>query len=165
MKKALSDNSLDIRKQTMRRIISGMSLGKDVSILFPYIIKNIETNNMELKKLIYLYIINHAKNYPEMSIMSVNSFSKDAMDKSNPFNWGVAIRTMGCLKIKEIIEYLREPLMSSIKDPDAYVWKSAVLCIAKLYDTNPQFAKEEKFLEILLMSLKDPNIMVITNAI
>lgn len=121
MKKALSDNSLDVRKQTMRRIISGMTLGKDVSVLFPHIVKNIETNNMELKKLIYLYIINHAKTNSEMSIMSVNSFMKDAMDKNNPFNRGVAIRTMGCLKIREIIEYLREPLISSIKDPDAYV--------------------------------------------
>ena len=51
-----------------------MTLGKDVSILFPYIIKNIETPNLELKKLIYLYIINHAKYYPDVSLMAVNSF-------------------------------------------------------------------------------------------
>ena len=136
MKKALSSSDLEIRKQSMRRIISGMSLGKDVSVLFPHIVKNIETDNMELKKLIYLYIVNHAKSYPEMTIMSINSFSKDAMDKSNPFKRGVAIRTMGYLKIKEVVEYLREPLLSSIKDPDPYVRKSAVLCVAKLYETN-----------------------------
>lgn len=65
----------------MRRIISGMTLGKDVSILFPYIIKNIETPNLELKKLIYLYIINHAKHYPDVSLMAVNSFQKDSQDK------------------------------------------------------------------------------------
>lgn len=83
-----------------------MTLGKDVSVLFPHIVKNIETDNMELKKLVYLYIISHAKTQPDMSIMAVNSFIKDAMDKNNPFSRGVAIRTMGYLKIKEIIEYL-----------------------------------------------------------
>lgn len=91
MKKSLGETDIEIRKQTMRRIISGMSLGKDVSVLFPHIIKNIETDNMELKKLIYLYIISHARAYPEMSIMSVNSFSKNAMDKENPFNRGIAL--------------------------------------------------------------------------
>jgi len=38
-----------------------MTRGKDVSVLFPDIVKNMETSNMELKKLIYLYIINYAK--------------------------------------------------------------------------------------------------------
>ncbi len=38
-----------------------MTRGKDVSMLFPDIVKNMETNSMELKKLIYLYIINYAK--------------------------------------------------------------------------------------------------------
>lgn len=38
-----------------------MTLGKDVSALFPLIVKNMETPNIELKKLIYLYIINYAK--------------------------------------------------------------------------------------------------------
>jgi vesicle coat complex subunit len=38
-----------------------MTRGKDVSMLFMDIIKNLETSDMELKKLIYLYIINYAK--------------------------------------------------------------------------------------------------------
>lgn len=111
LKKNLDDNNLDVRWQTMRRIISGMTLGKDVSILFPYIIKNIETPNLELKKLIYLYVINHAKYYPDISLMAVNSFQKDSQDKQNPFTRGLAIRTMSCLKIKEIMEYLKDPLV------------------------------------------------------
>lgn len=38
-----------------------MTRGKDVSMLFPEMIKNMETSNMELKKLIYLYVLNYAK--------------------------------------------------------------------------------------------------------
>lgn len=61
IKRNLNSNNLENCRQAVRKIISGMTLGKDVSSLFPLIIKNIETPNMELKKLIYLYIINYSK--------------------------------------------------------------------------------------------------------
>ena len=149
----------------MRKIISGMTLGKDVSSLFPLIIKNIETPNMELKKLIYLYIINYSKQYPDMTIMAVNSFQKDGLDMKNPFTRGLAVRTMGCLRIKGIIEYLKEPLKSSLYDSDAYVRKTGVLCVAKLFDSHPNFIKEEKLIESVSSALKDGNPMVVSNAI
>lgn len=53
-----------------------MTRGKDVSILFPDVVKNMETSNIELKKLIYLYIINYAKSQPHLTLMAVNSFRK-----------------------------------------------------------------------------------------
>lgn len=49
---------------------------------------------------------------------------------------------MGCLRIKGIIEYLQQPLISSLQDPDAYVRKTGVLCVAKLYDSYPAWVKE-----------------------
>lgn len=91
-----------------------MTLGKDVSELFPLILKNMETHNTELKKLIYLYIINYARKYPSVAIMAVNSFTKDAKDMTNPFTRGLAVWTMGCLRVKGIVEYLKEPLLSSL---------------------------------------------------
>ncbi len=53
-----------------------MTRGKDVSMLFTDIVKNMETQNMELKKLIYLYIINYAKTQPDLAILAINSFRK-----------------------------------------------------------------------------------------
>ena len=38
-----------------------MTIGKDVSGLFCPVLKCVETNNLDLKKLVYLYIINYAK--------------------------------------------------------------------------------------------------------
>ena len=102
-----------------------MTRGKDVSVLFPDIVKNMETSNMELKKLIYLYIINYAKIQPDLTILAINSFRKaiffyliyqDGVDKTNPFLRALAIRTMGCIRVKQITEYLLEPLKKAIKD-------------------------------------------------
>ena len=51
-----------------------MTRGKDVSILFTDVLRNMITKNMELKKLIYLYIINYAKSKPELVILAINAF-------------------------------------------------------------------------------------------
>ena len=53
-----------------------MTRDKDVSMLFPDMVKNMETTDIELKKLIYLYIINYAKTHPDLSILAINSFRK-----------------------------------------------------------------------------------------
>lgn len=39
--------------------------GKDVSSLFTDVVKNMHTDNIELKKLVYLYIINYARSQPD----------------------------------------------------------------------------------------------------
>jgi len=53
-----------------------MTRGKDVSMLFTDVVKNMATTDMELKKLIYLYIINYAKSHPDLAIMAINTFRK-----------------------------------------------------------------------------------------
>lgn len=35
-----------------------------------------QTEDMELKKLVYLYLINYAKTQPDLAIMAVNTFVK-----------------------------------------------------------------------------------------
>lgn len=53
-----------------------MTRGKDVSMLFTDVVKNMATTDMELKKLIYLYIINYAKSHPDLAILAINTFRK-----------------------------------------------------------------------------------------
>lgn len=46
------------------------------SSLFPDVVNCMQTDNLELKKLVYLYLMNYAKSQPDMAIMAVNSFVK-----------------------------------------------------------------------------------------
>ena len=57
-----------------------MTVGKDVSTLFTDVINCIQTENLELKKLVYLYLINYAKTQPELALLAVNTFVRDAND-------------------------------------------------------------------------------------
>lgn len=36
----------------------------------------VQTDDLELKKLVYLYLINYAKTQPDLAIMGVNTFVK-----------------------------------------------------------------------------------------
>lgn len=197
-------------------MIAAMTVGKDVGSLFPEVVKAIQTDNLELKKLVYLYVINYARTQPNATLLAVNTFQRDAQD-DNPLIRALAVRTMGCIRVDKITEYLCDPLQKTLKvnlllrtlmsicfcepflcrnvwmccfalcmcaglsqircspsssalvcfeqDDDPYVRKTAAICVAKLYDINPELVEERGFLDMLRDLLKDSNSMVIANAV
>ena len=160
----LNSNKPDDRKEAAKQVIAMMTIGKDVSALFPHMVKCMETQSIEMKKLVYLYIINYAKSKPDLTIMAVNSFQKDAREKMNPLMRALAVRTMGCIRIERITEYLCESLKDCLNDDDPYVKKTAALAVAKLYQTSPRLVKDHSFIKTLQNMLNDTNAIVIANA-
>uniref|UniRef100_A0A1I7XT09 AP complex subunit beta n=1 Tax=Heterorhabditis bacteriophora TaxID=37862 RepID=A0A1I7XT09_HETBA len=134
------------------------------SALFPDVVNCMQTDNVELKKLVYLYLMNYAKSQPDLAIMAVNTFVKDCEDP-NPLIRALAVRTMGCIRVDKITEYLCEPLRKCMKDEDPYVRKTAAVCVAKLHDMNPSLVEEQGFVELLNDLLSDANPMVVANAV
>jgi vesicle coat complex subunit len=123
-----------------------------------------QTDDIELKKLVYLYLINYAKSQPELVILAVNTFVKDT-DDPNPLIRALAIRTMGCLRVDEITNYLCEPLRKCLRDDNPYVRKTAAICVAKLYDLNPQLTVDNGFVSTLQDMISDSNPVVVANAV
>ena len=136
-----------------------MTLGKDVSQLFADVISCMQTDNLEMKKLVYLYVMNYAKSQPDMAILTVSTFVRDCHDP-NPLIRALAVRTMGSIRVEKIIEHLCDPLRKCLKDEDPYVRKTAAVCVAKLYDMNQQMVDDQGFLDLLRDLLSDSNGMV-----
>ena len=164
LQEALNSMKLSRQKDSMKQIIASMTIGKDVSKLFPDVVKLIRTKNIELKKLVYLYLINYATVKPDLIFLAVAAFHSDARDGATPLIRGLAIRTMGCIRVPEIVSYLCETLSYCIKDKDAYVRKTAAMCVSKLYQTSPQQVRENGFINILHDCLEDENPIVVANA-
>ncbi|KAJ2331772.1 beta-adaptin [Coemansia sp. RSA 2681] len=164
LKTELNSEYKERRKEAVRRVIANMTVGKDVSGLFTDVLKNMHTDDLEIKKLIYLYLINYAKTQPDLVILAVNTFVKDAED-TNPLIRALAIRTMGCLHVQEVLDHLSDPLRKCLKDPSPYVRKTAVICVAKVYNLSPAVAEENGFVEDVRRALSDANSMVISNAV
>ncbi|KAH9062637.1 Adaptor protein complex beta subunit [Lactarius deliciosus] len=160
----LNSEYRDKRKDAIKKVIANMTVGKDVSGLFPDVLKNMQTEDIEQKKLVYLYLINYAKTQPDLVILAVNTFVKDS-DDHNPLIRALAIRTMGCIRVEKIIDYIAGPLQKSLHDENPYVRKTAALCVAKLYDLKPELVLENGFLEQLHEMISDSNPMVVANTI
>lgn len=151
--------------EALKKVIAMMTVGKDVSDLFFPVLKCVETNNLELKKLVYLYIINYAKSQPDLAVLAVNTFRKDARERVNPLIRGLAVRTMGCIGVDTILDYLCDPLKDSMNDEDPYVRKTAAICVAKLFEINASRVEDYKFIQRLEEMLSDGNGMVVSNAV
>lgn len=163
LKQGLNATTMKDRKNALKRTVAAMTLGQDVSSLFTDVVKN-TAGDLSMKKLVYLYIINYAQCNPDLSILIVNTFIKDASD-FNPLIRALAIRTMALIPLDKITEYLCDPLHAALKDKDPYVRKTAAVCVAKVYDTNPELAIEEGFIGELQHLLEDGNPMTVSNAV
>ncbi|KAK6028184.1 adaptin region [Ostertagia ostertagi] len=185
LKTELNSDKKEKKREAVKKVIASMTVGKDVSALFPDVVNCMQTDNVELKKLVYLYLMNYAKSQPDLAIMAVNTFVKDCEDP-NPLIRALAVRTMGCIRVEKITEYLCEPLRKCMKDEDPYVRKTAAVCVAKLHDMNPKLVEEQgslllfsgqDYLVFLLFALfqglsnysmtllSDANPMVVANAV
>ncbi|EPQ66184.1 Beta-adaptin, partial [Blumeria graminis f. sp. tritici 96224] len=134
------------RKEAIQKTIMSMTLGKDVSALFPDVLKNIATGDLDQKKLVYLYLM------------------YDSEDP-NPLVRALAIRTMGCIRVDKMVDYMEEPLRKTLRDESPYVRKTAAICVAKLFDLNSTMCLENGFLETLQEMIGDPNPMVVANSV
>ncbi|KAK9129386.1 hypothetical protein Sjap_009873 [Stephania japonica] len=164
LKDELNSQYKDKKRDAVKKVIAAMTVGKDVSSLFTDVVNCMQTENLELKKLVYLYLINYAKSQPDLAILAVNTFVKDSQDP-NPLIRALAVRTMGCIRVDKITEYLCDPLQRCLKDDDPYVRKTAAICVAKLYDINAELVEDRGFLDTLKDLISDNNPMVVANAV
>lgn len=163
LKQGLNSSVAKERKTALKRTVAAMTLGKDVSSLFTDVIKN-TASDLAMKKLVYLYIINYAKSNPELSLLVINTFIKDAADP-HPLIRALAIRTMALIPLENVTEYLCEPLHSCLNDSDPYVQKTAAIAVAKLFDTNPSVVRDENFVEELRKLVLSNNPLTVANAV
>lgn len=161
----LSSKYPQTRKDAVRRVVEQMNLGKDMSTLFPDIVKNMGINNddIELKKLIYLFIINYSLVKPEFMILVINSFLQDTLS-DNPLIKCMALKTMCMLPIEMVLEYLEQPITDGLLSENAYVRKTSVICLLKIY--NYDIDLFEKLLPVFKnLIYKEDNSMVIGNVL
>ncbi|ORX71492.1 Adaptor protein complex beta subunit [Linderina pennispora] len=120
--------------------------------------------DLEVKKMVYLFLINYARARAEIANHAVNGFEDDVND-SNPLVRAMAIRTMGYIYVERVIESLIDPLRHCLRDRDPYVRKTAAMAVLKLCMFDRSLVEEERFLDMLKDLLADGNPSVVANAV
>ena len=158
----LDSNNPDHRNTAAKNVVALMRAGENVGSLFSSMLRVVKTDDIQIKRLVYHYLITYSLQEPEQAIMVVNTFIKDSED-FNPIVRALAVRSMCRIKLDTVAEYMIVPLKKCLGDKDAYVRKTAVMAVAKLYDVIPESVETSELLGLLVGCLKDENPMVVSN--
>ena len=77
LKAVAIDKDINKRRDVIKKVIAYMTLGIDVSKLYPEMVKASRTEDVVMKKMIYLYLINYAEQNQELAILAINTFWMD----------------------------------------------------------------------------------------
>lgn len=109
-----------------------ISKGRDVSEFFPDVVKNVVSQNIEVRKLVYIFLLRYAEQEPDLALLSINSFQKDLSDK-NQIIRAMALRVMSGIRVPVISPIVLLGIKKCITDPSPYVRKTAAHAIPKCY--------------------------------
>eukprot|EP01032_Pedospumella_encystans_P013573 gene13573-15619_t len=152
------------KRDVIKKVIAYMTLGIDVSRLFTDMIMAIETKDVVIKKMVYLYLCTYANSQPDLAIMCINSLRREC-ENEDPTVRGLALRSICSLRLESILEYIQLPLHKSLTDVSAYVRKTGVMGILKVYKLSPSMIENNGYLERLHNMLYDADATVVINAI
>ncbi|KJA20194.1 hypothetical protein HYPSUDRAFT_203899 [Hypholoma sublateritium FD-334 SS-4] len=152
------------RKTVLKKIVANITMGNDMSPLFTDVVQCLGTPLLEIKKMVYLFLVSYGRSRPEQIHLVIPSFLQDCSDR-DPLIRALAIRTMSYIPIPVVTEALSDNLRHCLKDRDAYVRKTAAICVAKLYSADPRRAEKGGFVELLRDLMLDSNATVVANAV
>lgn len=152
------------KRDIIKKVIAYMTLGIDVSRLFTEMMLAIETRDLVIKKMVYLYLCNYAYSHPELAQMCTNTLQKDCGNE-DPMVRGLALRSLCSLNLPQMVEYISEPLRKALSDHHAYVRKTGVMGILKLFYLDHESFEQCNFVDILYDMLRDVDSSVVANAI
>jgi len=109
-----------------------MSRGTDVSSYFASVIQLIASPNLEIKKLVYIYLLRYAESNPDLALMSINTIQKSLGDK-NQIVRAMALRVMSGIRVPLISGLVLIGIQRCVTDLSFFVRKTAAIAIIKCY--------------------------------
>ncbi|VYS60484.1 unnamed protein product [Arabidopsis thaliana] len=130
----LLDSKFESEKcEALKRLLALIAQGFDVSNFFPQVVKNVASQSSEVKKLVYLYLLQYAEKRPNEALLSINYFQKDLGDP-NPLVRAWALRTMAGIRLHVIAPLALAAVSKCARDPAVYVRRCAANALPKLHD-------------------------------
>lgn len=135
---ALLESRFDSEKcEALKRLLALIAQGFDVSNFFPQVVKNVASQSLEVKKLVYLYLLHYAEKRPNEALLSINYFQKDLGDP-NPLVRAWALRAMAGIRLHVISPLVLVAVGKCARDPSVFVRKCAANALPKLHELRQE---------------------------
>lgn len=158
----LLSQEMNRQLNAVKQVLAFMTIGKDMSMHFNDVANLLSTTNLQLKKLVYLYLIQNSKSHPEKAVLQAGTFAHD-MQHESPLVRGMALRTMSSMGIVAMTDFLTNPTLRCLRDADPYVRRTAVFAALKLFAMSPNTFFENGFGVALVGLLADPIASVVAS--
>ncbi len=129
---------------------------------FSSVVKNVASPNIEIKKLVYIYILHYAESEPDLALLSINTIQKSLTDQ-NPQVRAMALRVMSGIRVPVISQIVSLGIKRGCGDMSPYVRKAAALAIPKCYRLDPRTLPQ--LMEYLTILLGDKQYYVVGSAV
>uniref|UniRef100_A0A8C8BP18 AP-3 complex subunit beta n=1 Tax=Otus sunia TaxID=257818 RepID=A0A8C8BP18_9STRI len=144
-------NQLALRSLVM------IAKGKNASELFPAVVKNVASKNIEIKKLVYVYLMRYAEEQQDLALLSISTFQR-ALKDPNQLIRASALRVLSSIRVPIIVPIMMLAIKEASSDLSPYVRKNAAHAIQKLYSLDPE--QKEMLIEVIEKLLKDRSTLV-----
>ncbi|KAF2031472.1 ARM repeat-containing protein [Setomelanomma holmii] len=159
LKKLLDSRSERDVLEGLRRVVT-MSYRQPPSQTLPFfshVIKNVASPSLPVKKLVYVYLLQHAEHEPDTALLSINTIQKSLTD-TNPQLRALALRVMSSIRVPVISQIVSLGIKRGAGDMSPLVRRAAALAIPKCYRLDPN--TEPQLLEYLSTLLGDKQYFV-----
>ncbi|XP_044257721.1 AP-3 complex subunit beta-2 [Tribolium madens] len=162
LKEMLDSNKDSLKLEAMKRIIGMVAKGRDASMLFPAVVKNVVSKNIEVKKLVYVYLERYAEEQQDLALLSISTFQR-ALKEPNQLIRAGALRVLSSIRVKMISPIVMLAIRDASSDMSPYVRKTAAHAIPKLYSLENELKLE--LVTIIQKLLADKTVLVIGSAV
>ncbi|KAM9735455.1 AP-3 complex subunit beta-1 isoform 2-T2 [Menidia menidia] len=157
LKEMLESNKESLKLEAMKRVVGLIAKGKNASELFPAVVKNVASKNIELKKLVYVYLVRYAEEQQDLALLSISTFQR-ALKDPNQLIRASALRVLSSIRVPIIVPIMMLAIKEAAADLSPYVRKTSAHAIQKLYSLDPE--QKEQLIEVIEKLLKDKSTLV-----
>ncbi|XP_074022960.1 AP-3 complex subunit beta-1 isoform X2 [Numenius arquata] len=157
LKQMLESSKDSAKLDAMKRIVGMIANGKNASELFPAVVKNVASKNIEIKKLVYVYLMRYAEEQQDLALLSISTFQR-ALKDPNQLIRASALRVLSSIRVPIIVPIMMLAIKEASSDLSPYVRKNAAHAIQKLYSLDPE--QKEMLIEVIEKLLKDRSTLV-----
>ncbi|KAM9840886.1 AP-3 complex subunit beta-1 [Aulostomus maculatus] len=157
LKEMLESNKESLKLEAMKRVVGLIAKGKNASELFPAVVKNVASKNIELKKLVYVYLVRYAEEQQDLALLSISTFQR-ALKDPNQLIRASALRVLSSIRVPIIVPIMMLAIKEAAADLSPYVRKTSAHAIQKLYSLDPD--QKEQLIEVIEKLLKDKSTLV-----
>ncbi|EDW62680.1 AP-3 complex subunit beta-2 [Drosophila virilis] len=162
LKQMLDSNKDGLKLEAMKRIIGMIARGRDASDLFPAVVKNVVSKNIEVKKLVYVYLVRYAEEQQDLALLSISTFQR-ALKDPNQLIRASALRVLSSIRVGMIVPIVMLAIRDSAADLSAYVRKTAAHAIPKLYSLDAD--QKDELVTVIEKLLSDRTTLVVGSAV